>query len=101
MKKEKIITILVILSCLFGFGVYSYLSNNNTKKLCIYEIPNHLKLTCPNGNETRTINYFETTIFEYNNAIENGCDFLEKFNDSGFRYEIAKCEELIPFEVIN
>ena len=101
MKKEKIITICILGLVVLGFGAFKIFSNDSSDKLCVYEIPNHIKLTCPNGNETRVVNSFQTTIFEYNNAVLQGCVNLEKLNDSGYRYEIAVCNESIPFDIFN
>ena len=99
MKKEKIIAISIVILFVVVFGAIRIFSNDSSDKLCVYEIPNHIKLTCPNGNDTRVVNNFQTTLFEYNNALSLGCDSLEKFNDSGYRYEISMCNESIPFDI--
>ena len=99
MKKETIIAISIIGVIILGFGLYSYFSNDNSDKLCVYEIPNHIKIECPMENETQVINYFQPSIFEYKNALMNGCKDIERLDDYGYKYEIAKCEDSIPFEV--
>ena len=100
MKKEKIIALCVLVLIVLGFGAYKYFSNNSSG-LCIYEIPNHIKLECPTGNDTRVVNYFQITLFEYENGLEQGCTDLERLNTSGYRYEINKCNESITFDVFN
>ena len=98
MKKEKIIAISIVILFVAIFGAFKYYSSPS-EGLCVYEIPNHIKLECPNGNDTRVVNYFQMTLLEYKNALEQDCIDLERLNDSGFRYEISKCNESIPFEV--
>jgi len=85
MKKETIIALGIIAIFIIGFGIFTYFSNNNSDNLCVYEIPNHLKFDCLNGNETRVINSFQPTIFEYKNAIDSGCSLIEQLDDYGFR----------------
>jgi len=97
MKKEKFIAIGIVVLIVLMFGVFKIFSNDS-EKLCVYEIPNHIKLECLDGNDTRVVNYFQMTLLEYKNALE-GCIDIERLNTSGFRYEINKCNESIPFDI--
>ena len=97
MKKEKFIAIGIVVLIVLMFGAVKIFSNNS-EKLCVYEIPNHIKFECLNGNDTRVVNYFQITLFEYKNVLE-GCIDIERLNTSGFRYEINKCNESIPFDI--
>ena len=99
MKKEKIFAISILLFIVFAFIITKVVSDSGQEGLCVHEIPNHIKLECLDGNGTRVVNYFQMTLFEYRNAIEQGCTDIERFNTSGFRYEISKCNESIPFDV--
>lgn len=100
MKKEKIIAISIIaIFIIFGSFYALYKTNNNSEKLCVYKIPNQIKFNCQEGNDTRTINYFQVSLFEYNNALSQGCNNTEELDDYGYRYEISKCDESIPFEI--
>ena len=99
MKKEKIIMLSALVLVILGFGAFRYFSNNSSEGLCIYEIPNHIKMSCPAGNETRIVNFFELSIYKYNNAASMDCNITEELSDYGYRYEISKFNESIPFKI--
>lgn len=101
MKKEKIIALSVIFLIVVGFLVFRSYSRSNSDSLCVYEIPNHIKFECPAGNDTRVVNFFEITLFRYNNTISQDCVILEELSDYGYRYEISKCDESIPFNIFS
>jgi len=60
------------------------------KIVCVFEIPDHLAFDC---GTNKTINSFGMTLFEYQNAMSQGCKEVEsKIQDyKGNHYEINLC----------
>jgi len=97
MNKKQMIILLTVLVVFFGGTfLFDYFSEK-PEPLCIYKIPNHIKMKCGEGNQTLTVNFFEISLFRYQNALKEECYLWEKLNDSGFRYEVAVCNESLPF----
>ena len=102
MKKQTLITWVFVIGIivLFSSVMYFFGFNKPSEKLCVYKIPNIVKFSCPADNDTRIVNANEVTLFEYNNALSQGCTFNSTIEDYGYRYEIYTCDDSIPFPIV-
>lgn len=102
MKDSETLAMFVwIILAMFGFIIFlvSLTPEPPSETLCIYKIPNHIRFSCPEGNETRTINAFGyspyqyyLTVTDYNCTYTGVGDGIE-----GFHYEMDLCSSILPF----
>lgn len=72
--------------------VLTFINESEVNDLCVYKIPNHIVFECEAGNSSRVVNYFQITLFEYENYINQGCNLTSQSDEYGFRYELSECD---------